>query len=160
MYKSPFFKNGIIPSMQPSHCTSDMRWMKDRVGSHRTHRISRWKTFTEMGLPIPGGSDCPIEEGNPIFEYYAAVTRQDHSSSPKSGWQIQEAVSRQDALKMFTTWAAYGEFADHRRGKIRPGFDADLTILSQDIITRNVNDILNTEILGTIVNGNIIFNKL
>ena len=57
----------IVPSMQPSHCTSDMRWMKDRIGNHRTHRISRWKTFADLGLPIPGGSDCPIEDGNPLF---------------------------------------------------------------------------------------------
>jgi len=155
-----FAKAGIIPSMQPSHCTSDMPWLHERLGKKRLHRISRWKSFIDAGCKIPGGSDCPIEEGNPIFEYYAAVTRQDHSGSPTNGWQIQEAVSRKDALKMFTTWAAYGEFAEHRRGKIRPGFDADLTILSQDIITCNVNDILNTEILGTIVNGNIIFNKL
>ena len=54
--------------MQPSHCTSDMRWMKERIGDHRTHRISRWKTFADLGLPVPGGSDCPIEDGNPLFD--------------------------------------------------------------------------------------------
>ena len=129
-----FAKAGIIPSMQPSHCTSDMPWLHDRLGAHRLHRISRWQSFIDSGCKIPGGSDCPIEEGNPIFEYYAAVTRQNHDAMPKDGWQAQEIISRIDALKMFTTWAAYGEFAEHRRGKIRPGFDADLTILSDDIL--------------------------
>ena len=152
-----FAENGIVPSMQPSHCTSDMRWMQDRVGENRFHRISRWKSFIEAGCKIPGGSDCPIEEGNPLFEYYAAITRQDHNGSPVKGWESQECISRMDALKMFTTWAAYGEFAEHRRGKIRPGFDADLTMLSNDITTCSPDKILNTEILGTMVGGEIVY---
>jgi len=155
-----FAMTGIIPSMQPSHCTSDMPWLHDRLGSHRLHRISRWQSFIDAGCQIPGGSDCPIEEGNPIFEYYAAVTRQNHKRNPGEGWQMQEAVSRLDALKMFTTWAAYGEFAEHRRGKIRPGFDADLTILSNDIISCNPDEILKIEVLGTMVAGKMIYNNL
>ena len=97
-----------------------------------------------------------------MFEYYAAVTRQDHSGVPQDGWQMQEAVSRLDALKMFTTWAAYGEFSEHRRGKIRPGFDADLTILSDDITSINHDKILKTSVVATIVNGSIVYgqNKL
>ena len=155
-----FAKAGIVPSMQPSHCTSDMPWLHDRLGSNRLHRISRWQSFIDAGCKIPGGSDCPIEEGNPIFEYYAAVTRKNHNGTPNDGWQKQEAVSRIDALKMFTTWAAYGEFAEHRRGKIRPGFDADLTFLNQDITECPEKEILKTEVLGTMVAGEFIFNKL
>ncbi len=75
-----FAKAGIIPSMQPSHCTSDMPWLHDRLGSERLHRISRWKSFINAGCQIPGGSDCPIEEGNPIFEFYAAVTRHEKNT--------------------------------------------------------------------------------
>ena len=155
-----FVKNGIIPSMQPSHCTSDMPWLHDRLGTERLHRISRWQSFIDSGCQIPGGSDCPIEEGNPIFEYYAAVTRQNHDGVPKKGWQTQETVSRLNALKMFTAWAAYGEFAEHRRGKIRPGFDADLTFLSTDITNCKPDEILKTEILGTMVAGKMIYNNL
>ena len=155
-----FVKNGIVPSMQPSHCTSDMPWLTERLGEQRLHRISRWQSFIDAGCHIPGGSDCPIEEGNPIFEYYAAVTRKDHNGEPDGGWQTQEAVSRLDALKMFTTWAAYGEFAEHRRGKIRPGFDADLTFLSTDITHCTPDEILKTEILGTMVGGKIVYNNL
>ena len=154
-----FAANGIIPSMQPSHCTSDMRWIKDRIGENRFHRISRWKSFINRGCKIPGGSDCPIEEGNPLFEYYAAITRQDHKGFPSEGWEAHECISRLDALKMFTTWAAYGEFAEHRRGKIRPGFDADLTILSDDIIQCVPKKILEIEILGTMVGGEMVYSN-
>ena len=155
-----FAENGIVPSMQPSHCTSDMPWIKERLGESRLHRISRWQSFIDSGCQIPGGSDCPIEDGNPLFEYYAAIARKDHNGSPNAGWQKQETVSRMDALRMFTTWAAYGEFAEHRRGKIRPGFDADLTFLSQDITICPENEILKTEVLGTMVAGKIIYNNL
>ena len=150
----------IVPSMQPSHCTSDMRWMKDRIGSDRTHRISRWKTFTELGLPIPGGSDCPIEDGNPMFEYYAAITRQDHDGFPKNGWHPEEALDRISALKMFTKWAAYGEFSENKRGTIDIGFDADFTVLSHDITSCRPEEILNTEVMMTIVGGKTAYSIL
>ena len=151
---------GIVPSMQPSHCTSDMRWMEDRIGNHRTHRISRWKRFLDLGLPIPGGSDCPIEDGNPMFEYYAAITRKDHDGFPESGWHPKETLDRISALKMFTTWAAYGEFSETKRGVIDKGFDADLTILNNDITLCQPKDILNTEVIITIVGGKIVYSKL
>ena len=150
----------IVPSMQPSHCTSDMRWMKDRIGDHRTHRISRWKTFTELGLKIPGGSDCPIEDGNPMFEYYAAITRQDHNGWPENGWHNEETLDRMSALKMFTQWAAYGEFSEYKRGTIKSGFDADLTILNNDITQCEPSEILDTEVVSTIVGGEFIYSTL
>ena len=78
--------------MQPSHCTSDMPWLEDRLGSNRINRISKWRTFIDKGLKIAGGSDCPIETGNPLFEFYAAVTRRDHRGWPKEGFQNQESV--------------------------------------------------------------------
>ena len=157
---SKFYKNGIIPSMQPSHCTSDMRWMKDRLGEHRIHRISRWKSFIDSGCKIPGGSDCPIEEGNPLFEYYAAISRKDHKGHPHTGWQPQECITRLDALKMLTSWGAYGEFAENRRGKIKIGFDADFTVMSENILTCDFDKILKTKILMTIINGKILKNIL
>ena len=146
----------ILPSMQPSHCTSDMKWLPEKIGESRLSLISRWQTFINNGLKIPGGSDCPIEAGNPLFEFYAAVTRKDHSGWPQKGFQPQEKINRVNALKMFTTWAAYGGFDESKRGKIKIGFDADLTILDNDILSVSSNDILNTKILYTIVNGEII----
>ena len=150
----------IVPSMQPSHCTSDMRWIEDRIGAHRTHRISRWKTFADLGLPIPGGSDCPIEDGNPMFEYYAAITRKDHDGFPEDGWHAEETLDRISALKMFTQWAAYGEFSEDRRGTIEVGYDADFTILNNDITSCPPNEILDTDVIMTIVGGKTVYSKL
>tara|TARA_B100001029_G_scaffold179736_1_gene190652 strand:- start:293 stop:1843 length:1551 start_codon:yes stop_codon:yes gene_type:complete len=152
-----FVNNDILPSMQPSHCTSDMRWMDKRIGVERCHRISRWKSFINAGLKIPGGSDCPIEKGNPILEFFSAVTRKSPENPTTSSWQSQEKLNRIEALKMLTTWAAYGGFDEKRRGQIKPGFDADLTILSQDLTTCSEEDILKTKVLMTFVNGKIVY---
>ncbi len=149
----------IIASMQPSHCTSDMKWLKSRIGEHRLHRISRWKTLLENNIVIAGGSDCPIEEGNPLHEYYAAVTRQDHKGFPKGGWQSQEVLSRMEALNIFTTGAAFAEFSETRRGHIDIGYEADLTILSDDITNISCDKILKTNIIATVVNGSIVYGE-
>lgn len=152
------FKNhSILPSMQPSHCTSDMKWLHERLGFDRLKLISRWNSFIKMGLPIPGGSDCPIEDGNPLFEFYAAVTRQDHTGWPKEGWQSQEKINSNQALNMFTKWAAYGGFQENSRGKIKIGYDADLTVLSNNLLDIDVKDILDIKILKTIVNGDFVY---
>ena len=154
-----FLPHRIIPSMQPSHCTSDMPWLEDRLGSHRIDRISKWRTFIDKGLKIAGGSDCPIETGNPLFEFYAACTRQNHNGYPKGGWQPQEKVNSMEALKMLTTWGAHAEFNEYRRGKISIGFDADFTILSDDITTCSPQTILKTEVIMTIVGGKIVYKR-
>jgi len=158
LYK--FKEYNILPSMQPSHCTSDMPWLNDRIGEARLPLISRWQSFINLGLKIPGGSDCPIETGNPLFEFYAAITRKNHQEFPVGGWQPHEKVSKLNALKMFTSWAAYGAFDEKRRGKIAIGYDADLTILSNNLLTIDASEILNTQILGTIVNGKIVYTTL
>ena len=151
-----FKQYNILPSMQPSHCTSDMKWLPDRIGNHRLKLISRWQSFINAGLKIPGGSDCPIETGNPLFEFYAAVTRKNHQGWPEQGFQPQEKVNRNNALNMFTSWAAYGGFEENKRGKIKIGFDADLTILDNNLLSVNSEKILKTKILYSIVNGKII----
>ena len=143
--------------MQPSHCTSDMAWLDERIGIDRLKLISRWQTFINLGLKIPGGSDCPIETGNPLFEFYAAVTRTNHQGLPKGGWQPQEKINSLHALKMFTTWAAYGGFDELYRGRIDIGFDADLTVLSNNILDIDPAKILDIEILYTIINGKIVY---
>jgi hypothetical protein len=152
--------NNIVPSMQPSHCTSDMKWLPNRIGEHRLHRVSRWKTFIKKGVKIAGGSDCPIEEGNPLFEFYAAITRQDHTGYPKNGFQSQEIVTPVEALKMLTAWGAYAEFQEKNKGEIDLGYQADLTILSNDITAIEPVKILDTQILATIINGDIVFNQI
>ena len=149
----------IIASMQPSHCTSDMKWMKSRIGEHRLHRISRWKTLLDNGVIIAGGSDCPIEEGNPLHEFYAAITRTDHDGFPKGGWQSQEKLSRIEAFNLFTKGAAIAEFSENNRGMIDIGYEADLSILSNDIMSIESDKILTTNVIATIVNGNIVYGE-
>ena len=145
--------------MQPSHCTSDMHWLPERIGNHRLKLISRWQSFINLGLKIPGGSDCPIETGNPLFEFYAAVTRQNHSLLPEGGFQPQEKVHSNDALNMLTKWGAYGSFNEKYQGQIASGYNGDLTIISDDILSIDSKNILDIEILYTIVNGKIVYQK-
>ena len=145
--------------MQPSHCTSDMKWLDDRIGQQRLHRISRWKTLLNNNIVIAGGSDCPIEEGNPIYEYYAAVTRTNHEGYPEGGWQPQEMLSRIEGLQILTQGAAYSEFSENTRGTIEVGNEADLTILSDDMTTVPQDKILQTKIISTIVDGKIVYGE-
>ena len=95
-----------------------------------------------------------------MFEYYAAITRQDHNGWPENGWHNEETLDRMSALKMFTQWAAYGEFSEHKRGTIESGFDADLTILNNDITQCEPSEILDTEVVSTIVGGEFIYSTL
>ncbi len=155
-----FSKLGVLPSIQPSHFVTDMDWLDRRIGKHRTHQVSRIQSLIDTGCIIPGGSDCPIEEGNPLVEFYSAVTRKDKDGNPKNGWHPQECISRENALKMLTTWASYGEFAEHRRGQINIGYDADFTVLSNNILTCKEEEILKTEVLMTVVAGNETFSVL
>ncbi|MBC8479035.1 MAG: amidohydrolase [FCB group bacterium] len=152
-----FRKEGIMPSMQPTHCTTDMRWLKVAIGEHRTHEISRFKTLIDSGVKIPGGSDCPIETGDPIYEYYSAVTRQDHKGWPDSGWHPEERVDPLDALKMLTTWAAYAGFSEKSQGKLKPGYLADFTVLDRDLVQQSGKAILETVVLKTVVNGEVVY---
>jgi predicted amidohydrolase YtcJ len=95
-----------------------------------------------------------------MFEYYAAITRQDHNGFPENGWHPEEALDRISALKMFTQWAAYGEFSEDKRGTIGMGFDADLTVLNHDITSCKPDEILNTEVVMTIVGGKTVYSIL
>ena len=152
-----FARLGILPSMQPSHYTSDMPWLSTRLGSHRTDRISRIASLIRSGIKVPGGSDCPIETGDPILEYYAAVSRQEINGHPQGGWNPKERVEPLDALRMLTSWAAYSGFQEHTRGQIKPGFDADLTVLNTDITAVPFAEIPKTKVVMTVMNGRITY---
>ena len=123
-------------------------------------RLVFTRTLIDKGAKIAGGSDCPIEEGNPLFEFYAAVTRQNHNALPEKGFQNQEVVTPIEALKMLTSWGAYSEFQEKNKGRIAIGYQADLTILSNDITKINPLKILETNVLATIINGQLVFSQL
>ncbi len=153
----PRFANfGVIPAMQPTHCTSDMGWIHKRLGTGRLENAYPWKALLNSGSIIAGGSDAPIESPNPLQGIYAAVTRQDQNGYPEKGWLAQHCVSIDEAVKMYTEWAATGAGMEDIQGKIAPGYYADFTVLSSEFDTNHPQSIINTEVLATIVNGKIV----
>lgn len=152
-----FKKLGIIASMQPSHAIGDLYFAPSRLGMERLKGAYAWETFIKDGVPVPGGSDAPVERGEPMIEFYAAVARKDLQGRSGDGWHPEEKVTRQQALKMFTVWPAFAAFEEALRGTIEVGKLADLTILSQDIMQVPEPEILKTKNLMTVVNGEIIY---
>ena len=152
-----FAKLGVIPSMQPSHAIGDLHFAPSRLGVPRLTGSYAWETFIKSGVVIAGGSDAPVERGEPMIEFYAAVARKDQKGFTGEGWHPEEAVSRADALKMFTLWPAYAAFEEKLRGSIEVGKLADLTILSADIMTIPAPEILKTRCVMTVINGEIVY---
>lgn len=152
-----FAKLGIIPSMQPSHAIGDLFFAPSRLGIPRLAGAYAWESFIKSGVVVPGGSDAPVERGEPMIEFYAAVARKDQKGFSGEGWHPEEAVTRAQALKMFTIWPAYAAFEDGLRGTIQIGKLADLTILSADIMTIPAPEILKTRCVMTVINGEIVY---
>jgi predicted amidohydrolase YtcJ len=154
-----FVKLGIIPSMQPSHAIGDLFFAPSRLGVERLKGAYAWESFIRSGVIVPGGSDAPVERGEPMIEFYAAVARKDQKGFSTDGWHPEEAVTREQALKMFTIWPAYAAFEESLRGTIEPGKLADLTILSADIMKIPELEILKTSCVMTVINGQIVFEQ-
>src|SRR5205814_5961020 len=152
-----FAKLGVIPSMQPSHAISDLFFAPARLGMDRLAGAYAWKSFLNSGAIICGGSDAPVERGEPMIEFYAAVARKSIRGESAAGWHPEQAVSREQALKMFTIWAAYAAFEENVKGTIEVGKYADLTVLSADIMKVPEAEILTTECVMTVVGGEIVY---
>ena len=152
-----FAKLKIIPSMQPSHAIGDLHFAASRLGLKRLTGAYAWQTFLKQGNIIAGGSDAPVERGEPMIEFYAAVARKDQKGFSGDGWHPEEAVTRAQALKMFTLWPAYAAFEEKQRGSIEVGKWADLTVLSADIMTIPEAEILKTRCVMTVIGGEIVW---
>jgi len=152
-----FAKLGIIPSMQPSHAIGDLHFAPSRLGQERLKGAYAWQSLLKTGVIIPGGSDAPVERGEPMIEFYAAVARKDMRGFSGPGWHPEEAVTREQALKMFTIWPAYTAFEEKLRGSIEVGKLADLTILSADIMKIPEMEILKTRCVMTVINGEVVW---
>ncbi|MFI5181020.1 MAG: amidohydrolase [Thermoanaerobaculia bacterium] len=154
-----FSKLGVIASIQPTHATSDMPWAEARVGPVRIRGAYAWRSLLSSGARLAGGSDFPVEEEAPLLGFYAAITRQDLSGRPPGGWTPDQKLTRREALRLFTSDAAYAEFAETRRGKIAPGFDADLTVLDRDIVADSlpVSEIPGAKVVMTVVDGEVVY---
>ena len=154
-----FFNLGIIPSMQATHCTSDMYWIDERLGEERLHEAYPWQSLLQTGSIIAGGSDAPVEIPSPLLGIHAAVTRQDTSGWPTGGWRSNERMTVDQALASITSWAAYSMFAESYLGKIEPGYMADFTVLSQDLSTIDPVQIPSVNVHFTIVNGKVVYKR-
>ncbi len=148
-----FGQYSIIPSVQPTHATSDMYWAEKRLGPIRVKGAYAFNDLLKQNKLISFGSDFPVEYVNPLFGFHAAVARQDAKNFPKGGFQPENAVSRQDALTAMTRWAAYSCFEDHMRGSIATGKQADFVVLDRDIMTVPNDQLRATEVRQTWIGG-------
>jgi predicted amidohydrolase YtcJ len=155
-----FAKLGVIASMQPTHATSDMPWAATRIGDARVEEGAYvWRKLLDAGAVIASGSDFPVEEANPLFGFYAAITRQDATGKPAGGWTPRQRMTRDEALATFTRQAAYASHAETLLGSIESGRLADLVVLSRDIMRVQPREILTTTVQMTIVGGEIVYQR-
>ena len=156
-----FRQLGIIASMQPSHAIGDLFFAGSRLGTARLKGAYAWESFFKIGVPVAGGTDAPVERGEPMIEFYAAVARKslDGRSGTPDVWHPEERVTREQALKMFTWFPAFAAFEEDRHGSIVVGKAADFTVLDQDIMTIPEAQIPKTKNLMTIVAGEIVFQQ-
>jgi len=152
-----FGKFNIIPSVQPTHCTSDMYWAGERLGSERLKGAYAYKDLLEQNGMIAGGSDFPIEGINPLLGFYAAVERKDSKGYPEGGFQKNNAISREQALRSMTIWAAMSNWEEERKGSLEVGKDADLVILGRDIMTEDLSELNSFSVLSTYINGEEVY---
>lgn len=145
--------NEIIPSVQPTHATSDMYWAEDRLGPERIKGAYAYKQLLEAYGKIALGTDFPVEQVNPFLTFYAAVARQDLKQYPEGGYQTENALTREETLKGMTIWAAYSNFEENEKGSIEAGKFADFVILDQDIMDVDIHKVPNTKVIQTFING-------
>jgi predicted amidohydrolase YtcJ len=146
----------IIASMQPSHAIGDFHFAPARLGDARLDGAYAWHSLVDMGVIVVGGSDAPVERGDPLIEFYAAVARADLEGFQGPDWRPGEAVDRATALKMFTLWPAYASFRETELGTIEVGKRADFTAFSVDLMTAPVAEILNGRAVLTVVDGVVV----
>lgn len=153
-----FASLGVVASMQPTHCTSDMPWAPDRLGPARVAEGAYvWQKLLESGARIASGSDFPVEQPNPMLGFYAAITRQDVHGNPPQGWAADQRLSRAQALASFTAEAAWAAHAERDLGSIEVGKLADFVVLSRDIMTVAPSDVPGAEVRLTFIGGRQVF---
>ncbi len=152
-------KLGVIPAMQSVHATSDKNMAEDRVGPDRIKYGYAWRKVINAGIKFVNGSDAPIEKVNPYHGLYAAVTRMDRDGQPPGGWYPEEKLTREEALKSFTIWAAYGQFEDNIKGSLKKGKLADFVVLDRDYMTCPESEIKDINPLLTVLGGEAVYKK-
>ncbi|WP_375417645.1 amidohydrolase [uncultured Hymenobacter sp.] len=152
-----FGQFGIVPSVQPTHATSDMYWAGERLGARRLPTAYAFRALQKQYGQVALGTDFPVENINPFYTFHAAVSRQDARAYPPGGFQPENALSRADALRGMTTWAAHAAFEDQRKGQIRPGMLADFIILKTDLLTASPEKLRNIQVQQTWIGGERVY---
>jgi len=154
-----YFSDNIIPSVQPTHATSDMYWAEDRLGEERVRHAYAYKKLLDVAGVLPLGTDFPVEEVNPMLTFYAAVSRQDTKGYPEGGFQKQNALSRKEALIGMTKWAAFAAFEENEKGSLEKGMYADFIIINEDLMTVDISRVPGIKVLETYINGENVYSK-
>lgn len=152
-----FARFNIIPSVQATHCTSDMYWAGERLGPNRVKGAYAYKELLIQNGWLINGTDFPVEQINPLLTFYAAVSRMDREGYPEGGFQMENALTREEALRSMTIWAAKGSFEEQLKGSIEAGKYADFIILDKDIMKAEMSDVPKTRVLKTYINGDLVF---
>lgn len=152
-----FARLGVIASIQPTHCTSDMYWATDRVGPDRIRGAYAWRSFLEAGCRIAAGSDFPVESPDPLLGLFAARTRRDRNGWPEGGFHPSEALTPEESLAAFTADAAYASFMEGELGSVEVGKRADFTILDRDPVAAADEDLLAARVRMTVVGGRVVY---
>ena len=153
------YNNKILPSVQPTHATSDMYWAEERVGSKRIKGAYAYKALLEKSKVIGLGTDFPVEKVNPFHTFYASVSRKDLNDYPEKGFEFENALSREETLKGMTIWAAYLNFEEKEKGSIEKGKFADFIIIDRDIMKVEINKTPETKVLKTYLSGELVYSK-
>jgi hypothetical protein len=154
-----FDNNNIIPSVQPTHATSDMYWAEDRIGEQRMSGAYAYKKLLNQSQRIALGTDYPVEQVNPFLTFYAAVARQDTSGFPDGGFIKGEALTREETLRGMTIWGAYSNFEEQEKGSLEKGKAADFIILDTDLMTVDIAKVPELQVEKTFVNGGLVYSK-
>jgi predicted amidohydrolase YtcJ len=154
-----FAQIGVIASMQPTHCISDKRFAEKRIGKERCRGAYAWKRFLDAGATIAFGSDYTVEPINPLEGMYASVTRKDRAGEPGDGWFPDQKLSMEKAIELYTLGSAYAEFAEDRKGMIKPGYLGDVVIFNRDFTTITHDRIMTTRADYTIVGGKVVYER-
>ena len=153
------FNRKIIPSIQPTHATSDMYWAEERLGENRLLGAYAYNDLLKRSGRIALGTDFPVEEVSPLNTFYAAIARKDSNQFPEEGFLFQNKLSRMDALRGMTIWGAYANFEESEKGSIEVGKFADFIIMDRDILNVSEKRILQTRVVATILNGNVVYSN-
>jgi len=154
-----FEKYSIIPSVQPTHATSDMYWAEDRLGQERITGAYAYKKLLNQNGWLINGTDFPIEDINPVYTFYSAVVRKDLKGYPEQGFQMENALNREETLKSMTIWPAKGSFEENEKGSIEPGKFADFVILDKDIMQIESSEIPFVKVLSTYLGGEKVYSR-